>query len=232
MQCAIRVAVLMSAMLLVTPNFAQAQPSDLPHGAAEQPLRRERLIQTQGTSNIAYNTFDTIPIDKTIVIQLKASPSVSADELKHMVDNDVKKKYNIALEKLAVDSIPFARRMNAYLQGSGVDRHSGFAIQPIGPGSSEIPRELEPGKVTEWTWEVTPIRSGIHRLYLSMDVIIDVDGKDARMPVPDIVLTVDVNESLVHLVTSFIINNYQFILPVIIIPLVGWIIRLVRQSRQ
>jgi hypothetical protein len=59
--------------------------------------------------------------------------------------------------------------MAATLNGGGA-----FDVSPPGPQQQLISKE----QVTTWTWVVTPKQSGIQFLILSLDAVLNVDGKD------------------------------------------------------
>jgi hypothetical protein len=112
----------LSLALVAGCSSEEAAPENNPPLAAEE------------TSNIAYNTPETIQLDDTAVVQLKLSPSFGIDELK-------KKITELGKKEGASIPIPFYRRVVAHLKGLA------FKIEALG---EEIPREVKPGRVCEW----------------------------------------------------------------------------------
>jgi hypothetical protein len=175
---------------------------------------QEQAKKTLATINIAYNTPETIQMDDTAVVQLKLSPSFSIDKLREMIAEPGKKEG---------ESIPFSRRVEAHLTGSA------FKIAALG---AELPREVKPGRVCEWSWAVTPTQPGTQRLFLTIDAVVAIDGKDAAEYEQVFARTIKVKVTLGRRVASFVGNNWQWLWTVGLVPLAGWVLARVRRERH
>lgn len=176
----------------------------------------QQAENTLETSNIAYSTPEAIQLDDTVVVQLKLSPSFSIDELEEKITEPGKKEGA---------SIPFSRRVEAHLTGSD----EFFKITALG---TELPREVKPGRVCEWSWAVTPTQSGTQRLFLTIDAVVAIDGKDAASYVKIFSRTIKVRVTLGQRVASFVGNNWQWLWTVGLVPLGGWLLSRVRRKRH
>ncbi len=175
---------------------------------------QEQAKETLKTSNIAYNTPETIQMDDTAVVQLVLSPSLSSDELKAIITEPGKKESA---------SIPFSRRVEAHLTGSA------FKIAALG---AEIPREVKQGRVCEWSWEVTPTQSGTQWLFLTIDAVVAIDGKDTAEYEQFFKKAIKVKVTLSQRVASFVGNNWQWLWTVGLVPLGGWLLARVGRKRH
>ncbi len=153
-------------------------------------------------------------MDDTEVVQLVLSPSLSSDELKAIITEPGKKESA---------SIPFSRRVEAHLTGSA------FKIAALG---AEIPREVKQGRVCEWSWEVTPTQSGTQWLFLTIDAVVAIDGKDTAEYEQFFKKAIKVKVTLSQRVASFVGNNWQWLCTVGLVPLGGWLLARVGRKRH
>ena len=153
-------------------------------------------------------------MDDTAVVQLVLSPSFSSDELKARITEPGKKESA---------SIPFSRRVEAHLTGSA------FKIAALG---AEIPREVKPGRVCEWSWEVTPTQYGTQWLFLTIDAVVAIDGKDAAEYEQVFKKAIKVKVTVSQRVVRFVGNNWQWLWTVGLVPLGGWLLARVPRKRH
>lgn len=109
-------------------------------------------------------------------------------------------------------------KMRAILSGANFD---------ILPLSGDQFTNLD--EITEWEWEVTPLRAGEQTLRLTLRVLVEVEGlgEETWSTTESKVVAVDVNPA--YSVRSFFSNYWQWVISGILIPLVPFIYSLVRK---
>jgi hypothetical protein len=93
-----------------------------------------------------------------------------------------------------------------------------FYIQPLNTQDQFVRR----GTVARWDFDVTPFRSGVHRLRLLASMRIKVEGKDEIIDLPSYESEVRVAVAPVRAVGQFCARNWQWISGTVVIPLVAW----------
>ena len=80
---------------------------------------------------------------------------------------------------------------------------------------------------TEWAWDVVPLKSKIQVLHFHVTIRIKLEGTEEKRDYPVIDKEVYVKVNPVYSTKVFAVNNWKWILTALIIPLVGWIVRMV-----
>jgi len=93
-----------------------------------------------------------------------------------------------------------------------------FSIQAL----SNQDQFVRPGTVARWDFDVTALRSGLHRLRLLASMRVKVDGKDEVVDLPSYESEVKVGVAPVRAVGQFCAENWQWIATAVAIPLLGW----------
>lgn len=106
----------------------------------------DKALKSLVLGNIAFNTPEEIQWNNTAVIELLLSPSFSVDELKDKIQE--------AGEREGAE-IRVADQMSAVLESSG------FKIIELTKEIQAISFE----EITDWKWEITPIKRGEQTLY-------------------------------------------------------------------
>ena len=79
---------------------------------------------------------------------------------------------------------------------------------------------------TQWEWDVLPLKRGLHDLFLSVAVRIKIpDYGEETKYYPVFERKIKVKFDIVYATKKFIGNNWQYIIAVIIIPIIGWIVK-------
>jgi hypothetical protein len=113
--------------------------------------------------------------------------------------------------------------VEAHLTGSA------FKIAALG---AEIPREVKQGRVCEWSWEVTPTQYGTQWLFLTIDAVVAIDGKDAAEHEQVFKKAIKVRVTVSQRVVRFVGNNWQWLWTVGLVPLGGWLLARVPRKRH
>lgn len=107
--------------------------------------------------NVAFNAPQSVNIRDTIKVRALVSPDEAAETMKAQID---------APGMAMVRPVKVSKFMEARLTGEG------FRIVPI----SQAQQAVGSG-ITAWEWEVTPQKEGLHRLTLSLDAFVRMDGE-------------------------------------------------------
>jgi hypothetical protein len=140
------------------------------------------ILERLPWANIAFNTPEKMKLDSSYTLALRLSPAALIDTL--------------AFKELVGDSaavvgtarVRFAKRMSANLRGGG------FRIDP--PPSELQLFAVSETTPTDWTWRVTPERTGALLLTLALDAHLIVDGREAPYPYRVFSRTIKVHATL------------------------------------
>ena len=80
-------------------------------------------------------------------------------------------------------------------------------------------------KTPEWRWEVEGTQSGDHDLRVTLSALISVDGQQSERAIKTFEAEVDVNIPVRTRIKSFVTGNWQWIVVIIVLPIVGYLIR-------
>jgi hypothetical protein len=190
-----------SPTLNVTPS-----PSGNPSPSEQNELDKKLAHMKQG--NIAFNVPPVMSLDQTYLIALNLSLAKTSDELKDEL-RDKGVTGDLKTDRISVDS-----NMQAILTGDG------FAINPV--TADKLP--ISANNVTEWKWDVRPIKSGTLRLHVVINALVDLNDGTGRQPYP--VKSFDKEYDVAvpwknRFVFAFIGNNWQWLWATIVIPVGG-----------
>lgn len=163
--------------------------------------------------NIAFNVPRAMNIDTTTMIQLALGLKTSVDKLKEMI---------AATGEKVGANIRIADRMEARLSGQG------FSITAITPETQAISGT----DITKWEWEVTPKREGVQRLHLTLSVLLNVDGASTGRAVRTFDRDIDIQVTLKQRVSAFLVNNWQWLWAVILVPIAGMLWRVIWKNKK
>ena len=162
--------------------------------------------------NVAFNAPRTMHLNDPVVIQLLLSGGQTIEQLQEELT---------ALGEQEGEQIRASDAMEAQLTGAGFD------VAPVTPAVQLVSKEA----VTEWKWEVEPIKTGERRLHLTLSALIDLDGKDRTYTVRTFERTLDVNVTFGERLETFVSHNWQWLWTALLIPIVGLALRW-RQQRK
>ena len=131
------------------------------------------------------------------------SPEMSVDELKDQIS---------AAGAVEGTRVNVSNYMQADLTGSS------FSITRTSPA-----RQLVlPGTTTRWSWEITPTRTGVLPLHLTLTAILTANGENRELQIRtfDKVLTIHV--SWPDKVKDFVFGNWQWLWTAIVVPVAVW----------
>jgi Mg-chelatase subunit ChlD len=112
--------------------------------------------------NITFNAPDSMSMGKSKVIEAKLSANLPPNDLLVQLREAGKEEWA---------GLSVAGRMNAALSSGGA-----FEVTPSGS-------QQQPISHPTWTWEVTPKEAGTHLLFLSLQAIFTIDGRDETRPI-------------------------------------------------
>lgn len=154
--------------------------------------------------NIVFNTPDTMTFGETRGIQLLLSPTQTIAELEaQLQESGALRQRRIRISKV----------MEASLSGKG------FKIDPL----TTTLQFVNPKGVTEWRWEVTALESGQRKLYLTMNAILEVDGKELPHTIQTLHEVIEVRITWQQHVSGFVAENWKWLWTAIVVPFVGWL---------
>jgi len=96
-----------------------------------------------------------------------------------------------------------------------------FTIVPITPSEIRLLDPQEP--YSSWKWDVTPKKSGVHKIHLIAEAIAEIPKLGERslyIKTFDYTIRVRVTKDSV---LNWVWQNWQYILTSIVIPLIGWL---------
>jgi hypothetical protein len=150
--------------------------------------------------NIIFNTPEEMKINEKFIVKLILSP----DKIK--VEN-VPKTGRVSIDKAKID-----RSMESTLVGTGFDIKE---VTPSVLATSMI-------EDTTWMWEVASIKAGDQILCVNLSVKIDLDGEKVSRTIKTFEKTIHVKISPLRSVGDFLLQNWQYIMTSIFIPLLVW----------
>jgi flagellar basal body-associated protein FliL len=164
----------------------------------------DKALKSLVLGNIAFNTPKEIQWNNTAVIELLLSPSFSVDELKDKIQE--------AGEREGA-KIRVADQMSAVLKSSG------FEIKELTPKIQAISFE----EITDWKWEITPIKRGEQTLYLTISAILFVNGERTPRKIESYREKIYIKVTFMQLLSFFIKDKWNWLWSVILVPLIIWI---------
>lgn len=166
----------------------------------------DKALKSLVLGNIAFNAPEEIQWNNTAVIELLLSLSFSVDELKDKIQE--------AGEREGA-KIRVADQMSAVLKSSG------FEIIKLTPETQAISFE----EITDWKWEITPIKRGEQTLYLTISAILFVNGERTPRKIESYREKIYIKVTFMQLLSFFIKDKWNWLWSVILVPLIIWIWR-------
>jgi hypothetical protein len=174
------------------------------------PLRIDAIVNNMDWGNIAFNAPERMRLDSPSTIHLVLSPQTSIEELKAKV---------AAAGEREGARIRISELMEAHLSGAE------FKISPINPETQAVSQN----EITEWKWEVVPIRGGRHNLYLTLTAIIEIGERVRPRRIRTFDKTIEVEVSGWR--SAFVVfrENWEWMWTLVVFPVGAWLWR--RQKR-
>jgi len=163
----------------------------------------DRALEELRIGNIAYNSPSSMNIKDTAIIHLALSLSTALEELKKKV---------VGIGELEGEQIRISDKMEARLTGPG------FSITAITPEEQAV----SPSELTEWRWEIAPVKKGRHHLHLTMSALFEINDTPTRRAIRTFDKEIEVEVAWHQNVASFLQINWQWALGTILIPMFVW----------
>lgn len=179
---------------------AEAAAGDVPSETDEVDVLLERLR----VGNIAFNAPKTVNIEQTVRVRALVSPDEGVATLQARLGDD-------APGEQVVAEVKVSKVMEARLTGEG------FAIVPITQA-----RQAVGSGVTTWEWDVTPQEEGRHRLTLSLDAFVRVDGESVAKTLRTFNHSIDVEVSTGQRIGGWVEEHGKWAWSTLLVPLFAW----------
>ncbi len=171
--------------------------SDYPSMAAPSQAELDAVavrqyLQHERIGQYSVDWQDTVEMGKTTTVKLRISPEVESSS--------------------RPETLRVAPFMTARLSGSDFD------IDPAG----QVDQVLVPDGNLEWTWHLSPKKSGQHLLALSVAIRIPLEGRVEQSNVLNLENTVSVHEDLGQRVEHWALEQKQWIVTSLLVPLFGY----------
>ncbi len=175
----------------------EAPPPDTSTTAVDQILSQLVL------GNLAFNAPEKINIEDTVSIRVALSPDQGAAA----VGARIEEPGRIISETLQVSNL-----MQARLTGEG------FKIVAVTPEKQAVS-----SGITEWLWDVTPLKEGKHQLTLSMDALITVNGEVVPKTLRTYRKPIEVEVTATQVAGNFLSEHGKWAWSTLLLPLFAWV---------
>lgn len=185
----------------VTPNVS---PTPVPQSKIDSLLARLEF------GNIVFNMPPAMVLNKVESISLLLSKKHTVQELQEKIREEA------VAGDIEDSRIKVHDKMQAIITGDG------FQITAVTADTLPISQQ----EVTEWKWDVRPLRSGKLRLHVVLNAVVDLDDGTGPHPFPirtfnkEYVVDVPWRDRSFF---SFISNNWQWLWTTLIIPVAAWV---------
>lgn len=155
------------------------------------------------------------PIAMTVGVGQRVEARIIQETTDQLIEETIQELE--ALGEPTLDTIPITTLMRVRLHSASPDT---FSIKALNEEE-----QILVGNENSWSWEVTPAKPGIHRLYLQVSIVLSNPADNSQtphdFPVQEKEVAVTINA--MYSLQSFIGNNWQFLVGSCITLLMGWI---------
>ncbi|GAB3092924.1 hypothetical protein [Lysobacter terrae] len=162
----------------------------------------DALLARLRVGNIAFNAPQTINISDTVRVRALVSPDESTATLQAQIGAPGEK---------VVAPLKISKLMEARLSGEG------FHIVPISSA-----RQAVGSGITTWEWEVTPEQEGHHRLTLSLDAFVRMDGQSVAKTLRTFDHPIDVQVTATQRIGGWATEHGKWAWSTLLVPLWAW----------
>jgi len=200
-------------------NTTSSAKEDTGERPEERPNSPEidRIMSTLGVANIAFNTPNSMSLNEAKKIELLFSTYLSEEELKKAVA-----KHNVEGTIQSESDIKFSDEMEATLTGDN------FQITNVLPARQLISKK----NMTEWTWDVRPLKEGKLRLHLTLSALVKIGGNPQLYPIRtyerEYIVSVGFTDSL----TKFAKDHWQWLWTTVFLPVGAWLWKRKRKDSE
>ena len=185
----------------------------------ETPVIQTNEVRTKGL--IAYYVPSEMQVGNDYSIKVRISKQNNRTVLL-VGDREIPISDNLDIVK--IESITVSPIMSASLLSSKKD----FEITSL---STDIQNIDEEG-YTEWAWNVIPLQGGENNLKLNVKIRIKEDGNDYYKDITVFERKIKVKSNLGSSIKDFILDNWEWFMGVIFIPLFQWFWLLWKKKRE
>jgi hypothetical protein len=162
------------------------------------------FFQSMKWGNLVFSAPDSMGLYQFKAVHAVLSLTKSGTQLQEMMkDAGVVKE-----RKIRVSNIMAAR-----LKGEG------FRIEPL----TETLQAVDFQGETQWQWQITALQPGAQKLYLAVDAIINIDGRDMPHTVHSLYEQIQIHVAWHQQVSRFVAANWQWLWTAVALPMIGWI---------
>jgi len=166
----------------------------------------ENELNKLSKGKIIFNTPEEMEVDVTESVIVQIVKKFTKDLEKEIKGSGVSQ----------VEDIKVGTFMKARLSGEN------FKIKELSHASQVIPED----GFAQWEWRVTPLKRGMQSLLLTVTVRIKILGNgEETLDYPVFEREIYVRVNRFHMFIKFVKNNWQWIIAVIVMPIVGWIVK-------
>ncbi len=175
-----------------------------PHGPVWASI--ESVAAKLGIGSVAFNAPETLARGETAGIELLLSPDQSVNQLKAKITEAGSREGA---------RVQISDYMRAELTGRS------FAIVRIGNEGQLV----LPGRTTRWAWDITPTRTGVLHLHLTLTAVLRIDGEDRELDIETFDRTLTIRVALSVRVKDFVHDNWRWLWTSIFVPVGLWAVR-------
>lgn len=144
----------------------------------------------------------------------------SSERVEVRISGDAKQDITEGLEKRGVP-IETAAKISPVMKVTLTpDEGAVFDIKPL----SEDEQLVSGDGFSQWVWSVTPLKSGKHNLYLTVNAVVNVPGLGPqKREIPVLTQAVQVRADMAYSAGQFWHSNWQWISTTLLIPIGLWL---------
>jgi len=187
----------------------QPTATQMPTGAPTQPTTTSPRAPTQSTTDIdqqiqdklgtiIYNTPQTMTVGDQAQITVRITKNFTPDMTQNLMGSGTPQVQNISVGDV----------MGVYLTSD----NSAFDITLINDIKNDNAQRVENTGVTEWDFEVTPLKPGNQKIYLYATIIVDGEPKSYLV----FAKTFYVNVNNPRTLSTYLESNYQWIITTLV----------------
>lgn len=165
------------------------------------------------TGNLVFNVPDTMKLNSSQGIHLVLSVDRTVAALRKIIKED-----GVLRER----SVQVSQIMAADLKGPG------FKVENINPALQVVNFSGE----TEWRWEITAIKPGVQRLYLTLNAIVNIDGQERPYTLMTHQEEINIYVTIRQKISGFVGENWEWLWSAVLVPFIGWLWEYKRKKRK
>jgi hypothetical protein len=178
--------------------------------AAQMENRVDAYLASLPVGEAAFNTPERMRLGETTNIELRLGGPQLAGNLNGRIT---------APGPVETHAVKIGAVMEAQLAGAN------FEITPLTPAEQPISAD----QPTEWDWQIKPTAEGRQRLFLTLNVVVEVDGRERRRREKTLQREISVEVDTGSRIGQLAYENLALIVTVIVVPLAGAVALRVRK---